>query len=162
MSTIKSPHKPYNLLGKHIGHVTVMRYMGTRNKMKRYLVRCECGNLHETYGKTLVKAGENNNDYRCDKCRLDPVRLSKMDFIRFIDSKAYSSWLYMVKVCYPKKGNTNRSMSKEFYDFFEFLRQLGEPPEGKQLFHTKQFGEYNKNTCKWMPKNHTLLNYHYM
>lgn len=158
---VKAPHKPYNILNKKIGHVSVIRYMGTHNKMKRYLVRCECGNLHETYGKTLITAGENNSDYRCDKCRLDPLRLSKMEFIRFIDSKAWSSWQYMVKVCYPRKGNVNRSMNKDWFDFF-FLKDMGEPNQDQSLFHIKQFGEYNKKTCKWADKNHTLLNYHYI
>ena len=159
---VKAPHKPYNILNKKIGHVSVIRYMGTHNKMKRYLVRCECGNLHETYGKTLITAGENNSDYRCDKCRLDPLRLSKMEFIRFMDSKAWSSWQYMVKVCYPRKGNVNRSINKKWFDFFEFLKDMGEPEENQCLFHVKQFGEYSKKTCKWVDKEFFLTNVRYI
>lgn len=116
--TSKSPHKPYNLLNKRIGHVTVLAYAGTHNKMKKYLVRCECGNLHEAYGKRLMSLGENNTDFRCDKCRFDKVRRSKIEFIRFVDSKAWGSWNSMVKVCFGKNANINRSINKRWYDFF--------------------------------------------
>jgi hypothetical protein len=130
--------------------------------MKKYLVRCECGNLHEAYGKSLISLGENNTEYRCDKCRNDPVRRSKIEFIRFIESKAWKSWIQMVRTCYPRSGNINRSMSKKWYDFFEFLKDMGEPQADQRLFHTKQFGEYNKNTCAWADKEFILVHSRYL
>lgn len=150
---MKPMHKPYKILGKKIGHIKVISYLGTFNKMKKYLVRCECGFLHETYGKTLMSVGEKNTDYRCEKCRVDPLRLSKMNVIRLIDSKAWSSWQYMVTVCFPTFGNTNRHMNKKWYDFFEFLRDMSEPKDDQCLVLLKQYGEYNKNSCKWMERS---------
>jgi hypothetical protein len=166
MSTVpateaKKIHKPYNLLNKRIGHVTVLRCLGTHNKMKKYLVRCECGNLHEAYGKRLMSLGENNTDFRCEKCRFDPIRMKKMEIIRFIESKAWSSWNYMVKVCYPRYGNVNRSIDPKWFDFFEFLRDMGEPKGNQALFHVKQFGEYNKRTCKWADRDFVLTHARY-
>jgi hypothetical protein len=160
--TQKSPHKPYNLLNKRIGHVTVLAYAGTHNKMKKYLVRCECGNLHEAYGKRLMSLGENNTDFRCDKCRFDKLRRSKIEFIRFVDSKAWGSWNSMVKVCFGKNANINRSINKKWYDFFEFLKDMGEPKKDQCLFHVKQFGEYNKNNCKWADRTFVLTNARYI
>lgn len=157
-----APHKPYQIMHKKIGHVTVIHYLGTHNKMKKYLVRCDCGNLHETYGKTLMCNGNNNSNYRCDKCRLDPIRIKKMQFIRFMNSKAYSSWQYMIKACYPKSGNVNRSINKKWQDFFEFLKDMKEPKDNECLFHVKQFGEYNNKTCKWADHKFVFSNVRYI
>lgn len=155
-------HQPYELVGRRIGHVTVLECLGTYNKMKKYIVRCECGNIHSTYGKTLISLGRTNADYTCDLCRKDKQRLTKISFLKMIDSKALSAWNYMIKVCYKKEGNINRTICKEWMDFFKFFKDMGEPKENECLFHVRQFGEYNKNVCRWVDKKKFFANVRYI
>lgn len=162
MTATAKIHQPYELVGRRIGHVTVLQCLGTYNKMKKYLVRCECGNLHTTYGKTLISLGKNNTDYTCDMCRKDKKRLSKMRFLKMIDSKALSAWNYMVKVCYQKEGNINRTICKEWMDFFQFFKDMGEPNDNECLFHIRQFGEYNKKMCRWVDQKKFFANVRYI
>lgn len=150
------------MVGRRIGHITVLQYLGTHNKMKKYLVRCDCLNVHEAYGKRLIAGGKNNTDFRCEKCRCDTLRQKKAQFIRFMESKALSSWENMIKICYKKDGNINRTLSKPWRDFFAFLKDMGEPKDNQCLFHVKQFGEYNKANCKWEDHNFVFTHARYI
>lgn len=150
------------MVGRRIGHITVLQSLGTHNKMKKYLVRCDCLNIHEAYGKRLIAGGKNNTDFRCEKCRYDTLRQKKAQFIRFMQSKSLSSWENMIKLCYKKDGNINRTLSKNWRDFFAFLKDMGEPKDNQCLFHVKQFGEYNKSNCKWEDHNFVFTNARYI
>lgn len=149
-------------VGHRIGHVKVLKEIGTHNKMKKYLVRCSCLNIHEAYGKRLVASGKKNNNFRCEKCRTDKLRQKKVNFVHFMEMKALTSWEQMVKICYGKDGNINRSLNENWKDFFIFLKEMGQPKKNECLFHVKQIGEYNKNNCKWADRNFVLANARYI
>lgn len=152
----------YKLEGKRIGHVTVLRDMGTKNKSKIYLVRCECGNLEYVYGKRLVTNEKVKTDFSCMKCKKDKTRIEKIRFLKTIGSKSLSSWFYMIEQCYPKTGPIRRTINEKWFDFFNFFNDLKEPKENECLMLKGMIGEYNKRNCIWIDKAKFISNVCYM
>lgn len=150
-------HEAYQLVGKRIGNVTVLRDMGCVNKRKQYLVKCSCGNLHRTNGKTLVCKGLNNTDYSCPKCTKNPTRKNMFLLFRSTNDRVLSSWDYMIKQCYKPTGILKRTICPEWFDFFKFLKDMGEPKHNDDvLVLLPDVGEYNKKTTIWMDKSKFL------
>ena len=144
-----SRHSAYQLAGKRIGKVTVIKEWDVKNKSKRYLVRCQCGMLHITYAKTLINKGSNNIDYTCDTCRKDHTRLTKSSFLRTIDSKALEEWIKLVNMIF-KENQRKFSLCKEWWDFFAFLKDMKHADDDQILVNRQGFGEFNKQNCCWM------------
>ena len=145
-------HSAYHIVGKKIGHVLVLKDLGTFNKAKKYLVRCECGNIHTTNGCTLIKAGENNSDFTCSLCRKDKSRLLRIRLLTDVDSKALYEWKKMTRIVYPfDKIQKKFSLCHRWHDFFNFLSDMKEPKLRESVLKLKQgFGEYNKKNCVWL------------
>lgn len=148
----------YQLEGKKIGHVTVLRDMGSKNKSKIYLVRCECGCIQQVYGKKLVVNESAKSSFTCKKCKEDKTRIEKIRFLKEIRSKAFSSWLYMVDKCYPKTGYIRRTIDEKWFDFFEFFNDMKEPKDNECLMLKGLVGEYNKRNCVWADQSFFISN----
>jgi hypothetical protein len=72
-------------------------------------------------------------------------------------SRTYQSWCGMKKRCYyppnkdyPNYGGRGIRMIKRWKDSFEeFLKDMGERPDGKTLDRKNPDGDYTPYNCKW-------------
>jgi len=78
---------------------------------------------------------------------------------------AYCSWLAAKRRCTDKKskdysryGGVGITFSKEWFKFENFLRDMGERPEGKSLDRINGKKGYSKNNCRWATRKQQRLN----
>ena len=80
-------------------------------------------------------------------------------------SKTYRCWGYMLQRCYNKNnkdyihyGNRGIIVCHEWHDFENFLRDMGEKPEGLTIDRKDNDKGYNKENCKWSTQKEQVHN----
>jgi len=62
----------------------------------------------------------------------------------------YKSWANMKDRCGKKGYEKNITYCKEWEDFRNFYRDMGERPEGTSLDRIDPYGNYCKENCRWV------------
>ena len=139
--------------GQTFGFLTTIeeaprRRSGKRMASNRYfLCKCTCGNKKEvklsnlTHGKTK-------------SCGCYNPRITH----KMTKTPTYASWREMKRRCNCEDKNRqcyqNYKKNSVTYDpkwesFENFLKDMGERPEGMTLDRKDPFGNYNKKNCRW-------------
>ena len=148
--------------GQKIGNLTVLYFSHRKDSRDIWKCGCRCGWYTEVPARSLLKS---NPTTSCGHCRPD---------VRF--SSEHESWLSMKARCYiPNRKDYHRYggrgivVCKEWFNFFNFLDDMGFRPEGHTLDRIDCNGNYEKNNCKWSniheqnqnrnPRNTFSINY---
>lgn len=146
-----------NLIGKKFGKLTVIKYCGTNKcRQSTWLCRCGCGKEKIIVGRNLVVG-----DTKSCGCLKNKIRHGHTTNRK--QSKTYMAWKHMKHRCYNKnnpkykdyggRGITvcQRWLKPNGIGFLNFLEDIGEIPEGKELDrinNDKLKNGYSPKNCK--------------
>lgn len=97
----------YNLEGKIIRGVFVIKRLDKINHRSRWLVRCECGVEFEVYQSTLLKKRKELNQLHCKKCSYNII--GNKNF-KDLTGKKFGSWTVLERV--SKIGERTKYLCK--------------------------------------------------
>ena len=153
-SCMECRHKDKNINpGDKFGKWEVIQEVKTVEKRKHYIVKCECGYIRVQKAIRL-RFGDSLACRSCGSTKHDMV-----------NSPTYTTWESMIQRCTNRK-NTNYKhygeraikICESWLDFENFLSDMGERPEGKELDRIDNNGNYEKSNCRWITHQENLNN----
>ena len=144
-----------DLTGIKFGRWTVQGRGPSKNSQIMWECKCDCGTEKLVYGSFLRKRESTS----CGCYRAEQVVKAKTKHGHARNAKrnpTYRSWEsmksrvfsdhYVGKQHYKDAGVT---VCAEWLDFTNFLRDMGERPEGTTLDRINPFGNYEPSNCRW-------------
>lgn len=136
-----------DLTGKVFGKLTVLEFANFNNhRQSMWKCLCECGSITIISGNN-IKA---KNSYNCRYCKTVGISHGK----RY--TSTYNSWANMLQRClnltnpaYKYYGGRGITVCKEWLDFENFLKDMGECPKDLTIERVNNNLGYHPDNCKW-------------
>lgn len=134
-----------DLTGRAFGKLSVLGFVrfNKRGGSSVWRCRCECGRTAEILGSSLRRG-----QYACGCVRRKQKGLSH--------TPAYRCWQAMMKRCtdstradYARYGGRGITICKEWLEFQNFLRDMGQPTQGMSLDRINNDLGYCQQNCRW-------------
>jgi hypothetical protein len=151
-----------DLTGKRFGRLFVIERMGNQSIHAYWKCRCDCGTEKAICSTNLIRKRQIScgclkkertsemgiNNRKHGHCS------SKNGKVNW--SKTYITWCGMIKRCrdiknhnYLSYGGRGIIVCNEWKDFSNFLRDMGERPDGTSLDRINSDGNYEPLNCRW-------------
>lgn len=143
-----------DLTGEVFGRLTVVEYAHTSEKYY-WVCRCECGKQTLVYSSNLLSG-------RTQSCGCLGSESSRERFtthghsIGGEQTPTYKTWAHMLGRCenpgdhaYARYGGRGIRVCTEWHEFENFLRDMGEKPEGLTLDRIDNDSDYYLKNCHW-------------
>lgn len=142
--------------GERFGIMTLIsRYYCLKRKKQFALVNCDCGVKKEVIVWNLRR----NKSCGCLTNDIIRSHRTRHGYSKSNDQRkrsTWSSWKSMIDRCFLKKhksfnyyGGKGISVSEDWKTFENFLRDMGERPNGKTLDRINNSLGYEKGNCRW-------------
>lgn len=149
-------------VGNRYGRLEVISYEGmTERSHTRWLCRCDCG------GEKVVLATSLRSGYTasCGCLQSESRKTSRLKH-GLTETATYKTWRSMKERClnenstqYHKYGARGITVSQLWIDSFEeFLKDMGERPEGTSLDRIDPYGDYTPENCRWVDASNQAFN----
>lgn len=143
----KNMSRAINLIDEKFGRLTVVAYVGIKNRMGTWLCDCDCGTQIEVCTASLRRG-------RTKSCGcLQKEVATKHGMSR---SYTYVSWGAMIQRCtnpndsaYKYYGERGINVCDSWLKFKNFFRDMGIRPKGLTLDRIDNSLNYSKANCKW-------------
>lgn len=142
--------KKIEMIGKKFGRLMVLELKSTKSPYY-WLCKCDCG-VEKLVSETNLKYG-NSLSCGCLAKELIHKRFFKYDTK---NNSTYNSWRGMLERCnYPKHisyeryGGRGIKVCDSWYNFDNFLKDMGTKPKGYQLDRINNSGNYEPSNCRW-------------
>jgi hypothetical protein len=163
------PAKREIIIGQKFGKLKIIKELPKHitsggNKCRKFECLCECGKSKSVLLNSLLT----EKTVSCGCFHLERViSAGKKRFKhKKINTGAYKSWLSMRKRCnyekdakkYKYYGGRGIAYCKEWEDFNNFFRDMGDRPTGKTLDRINVNGHYIPSNCRWATASEQALN----
>lgn len=143
----KNMGKAINLIDEKFGKLTVVAYVGMKNRMRMWHCDCDCGNQIEVCTASLRRGSTKS----CGCLQKETVTKHGMS-----RSYTYVSWGAMIQRCtnpnnsdYKNYGERGINVCNSWLKFGNFFRDMGIRPKGLTLDRINNSCNYSKANCKW-------------
>ncbi len=157
----------FDLTNTKFGKLTALSYEGTsKSGHALWKCICDCGNEKVTRSSALRK-GEVVSCGCIHRENARKLGLSKRVHGHNSSGKSttYYTWCGMKERCsnpnsvsYKYYGAKGVTYHDDWEDFNNFLRDMGERPEGLTLDRINPYGNYEKNNCRWSTQEEQVSN----
>ena len=146
------------MIGRNFGRLTVIEYAGTdKGQKKRYKCICECGKYHIARGDNLKRGCTKScGCYRKDEGHKRGILAIHGHARRGRTSPTYNSWAGMKNRCtnpnyveYKYYGGRGITVCVRWFNYENFLADMGERPKGKSIDRMDNDGNYEPGNCRW-------------
>jgi len=148
--------------------LVVSRLKNAADGQPMWLCLCDCGTYRNVSGGHL-RSGHTRS---CGCLVKDVVaglglssRLRHGHATERTHSRAYNTWHGMKQRCqnpetaaYEYYGGRGIKVCEEWAEFENFLRDMGEPPDGLSLDRIDNNGNYEPGNCRWATVSEQLVN----
>lgn len=148
--------KAIDMTGRKYGRLTVVSKSGRTDDGKiTWLCLCDCGGSAVVCGQRLRSGGTRS----CGCIHHEMLVKTKSTHRHTANgrfSRTYNTWAGMLTrctnpktACYSRYGARGITVCEEWKVFDNFLRDMGERPEGKTLDRINNCLGYSKENCRW-------------
>lgn len=150
-----------NLRGKKFHRLIVVAALKKRqNGHVVWKCRCECGMLAFATSTNLI-----NEKVKSCGCLKKELLTVHGHASRQVKSSTYSVWRGVIDRCtnpkqaaYQDYGGRGIKVCERWLKFENFLADMGERPEGKELDRKNNDGDYEPNNCRWVTHRSNMNN----
>lgn len=140
-----------DLTGKRFGFLTVLRSIAVPyGERTKWICSCECGKKKEVLGYNI----KNGHTRSCGCLKSKHGHCSADVGYR---SPVYTTWLSMIQRCtnsnhkhYHRYGGRGIIVCERWNKFKNFLIDMGERPDGRQLDRMNNNDGYSPDNCRWV------------
>lgn len=144
------PRATKSVIGKVYNRLTIISEPVGSGNSRKVIALCSCG-VEKEYGLYAVTSG-NTTSCGCYK-------LEKISSHGLTGTKTYKAWANAISRTtnpkvpgYKDYGRRGIKVSQDWLTFENFLRDMGEAPEGLSLERMDNDGDYCKGNCRWATK----------
>jgi hypothetical protein len=146
--------KVLDISGQTFGRLTVVSFIGLKNRKAVWSCLCACGNSKETLAASLKNGIAQSCG--CLKSEMIIARNKGSATHRMKEHQLYPTWVMMRSRCnrpkdtqYHNYGARGIRVCAEWDDFSVFVDQMGNRPERTTLDRINPNAGYSRENCRW-------------
>lgn len=154
------PRGVKNVLGQRFGHLVVKSYEGIESRKAMWGCTCDCGGTLKVRGNSLLTGRTKS----CG-CLQVSTRVTANTKHGMRSSRTYNIWLGMVqRATNPNNPATSYykergiGVCEDWLEFKNFLKDMGEAPEGLTLDRVNNDEGYKLANCRWATRSMQTIN----